>query len=161
MNEQNNTGESFGLSLLVIFVHRGADEDKGMMELCVAIFREASNTHLAFGALVANSQRQLKSFVGCNTMLEPGEYVITALAFNHWSTGKIYIVMFIVVMYAWIRDPPPPTPPSANTVCEGTLFSSCPYVCPCICYVWISEQWVPVSNKHCLLLIDNSCFLIP
>ena len=57
------------------------------MDLCVMIFRESSNSHQAFGSLVANSQRQLKSFVGCNTMLEPGEYVITALAFNHWSTG--------------------------------------------------------------------------
>ena len=57
------------------------------MDLCVAIFREATNTHMAFGPLVTNSQRQLKSFVGCNTMLEPGEYVITSLAFNHWSTG--------------------------------------------------------------------------
>lgn len=66
---------------------RGCDQDKGVMDLCIMIFRESSSHHQAFGRLVANSPRHLKSFVGCSTMLEPGEYVITSLAFNHWSTG--------------------------------------------------------------------------
>ena len=67
------------------------------MDLCVIIFRESSNNQQAFGPLVVNSQRQLKSFVGCNTMLEPGEYVITALAFNHWSTGGSLSTMRILI----------------------------------------------------------------
>ncbi|KAL4230896.1 Calpain-15 [Mactra antiquata] len=64
---------------------RGNEEHKGILDLCVLIFRESTSPHQAFGKLIKCSKRQLKSFVGCSAMLEPGEYVVVALSFNHWS----------------------------------------------------------------------------
>ncbi|KAJ8298538.1 hypothetical protein KUTeg_025069 [Tegillarca granosa] len=58
-------------------------------DLSILILRESSNHLQAFGPLVASSKRQLRSFVGCSTMLEPGEYLIIGLAFNIWTlAGK-------------------------------------------------------------------------
>lgn len=54
-------------------------------DLSVLILRDSPSPTQAFGPLVASSKRQLKSFVGCRAMLEPGEYVIVTLAFNIWT----------------------------------------------------------------------------
>lgn len=43
---------------------------------------------MSIGALVAHSRRQIRGFVGCHAMLEPGEYTVMCLAFNHWNTSK-------------------------------------------------------------------------
>ncbi|KAL5012395.1 hypothetical protein ScPMuIL_010946 [Solemya velum] len=74
---------------------RGADQfERLQLDLCVLILRDGNNSNRAFGPLVANSQRIVKSFVGCNTMLEPGEYVVVGLAFNHWfqSVSQQYVL---------------------------------------------------------------------
>ncbi|XP_063414757.1 calpain-15-like isoform X2 [Mytilus trossulus] len=54
-------------------------------DLSVLILRDSSSPTQAFGPLVTSSKRQLKSFVGCRAMLEPGEYVVVTLAFNIWT----------------------------------------------------------------------------
>ncbi|KAL3879803.1 hypothetical protein ACJMK2_032085 [Sinanodonta woodiana] len=56
-------------------------------DLMIIILRYTDNLHQAFGPLIAYSKRQLRSFVGCNAMLEPGEYVVMGLSFNIWTQG--------------------------------------------------------------------------
>lgn len=62
-----------------------SNDNKNPADLCVLILRDSPNGVQAFGPLVACSNRQIKSFVGCNTMLEPGEYVVLPLTFNIWT----------------------------------------------------------------------------
>lgn len=50
------------------------------------LFR-AKNGTTNIGSLVEHSKRQVRGFVGCNKMLEPAEYIVVPLAFNHWHTG--------------------------------------------------------------------------
>ncbi|XP_048772314.2 calpain-15-like [Ostrea edulis] len=68
-----------------VFQEGVRSNDKNPADLCVLILRDSPNGVQAFGPLVACSNRQIKSFVGCNTMLEPGEYVVLPLAFNIWT----------------------------------------------------------------------------
>ncbi|KAK3597115.1 hypothetical protein CHS0354_021223 [Potamilus streckersoni] len=56
-------------------------------DLMIIILRYTDNLHQAFGPLVAYSKRQLRSFVGCSAMLEPGEYVVMGFSFNIWTQG--------------------------------------------------------------------------
>ena len=70
----------------VILFFRGHEDHRGVLDLCVLVFRESTVPVRAFSTMIESSRRQLKSFVGCNVMLEPGEYVIMPLAFNHWSS---------------------------------------------------------------------------
>lgn len=84
------------------------------LDLCVVLFRKTAETKsgkgegegdggggsqapttaaklqhistMSIGPLVAHSRRQIRGFVGCHAMLEPGEYTIMCLAFNHWNT---------------------------------------------------------------------------
>lgn len=53
--------------------------------MCVVLFKARASTTI--GNLVEHSKRQVRGFVGCNKMLEAGEYVVVPLAFNHWHTG--------------------------------------------------------------------------
>ncbi|KAF5286769.1 hypothetical protein FQA39_LY04192 [Lamprigera yunnana] len=59
---------------------------RSQLDLCVVLFKARSNAP-NIGALVEHSKRQVRGFVGCNKMLEPAEYVLVPLAFNHWHTG--------------------------------------------------------------------------
>jgi len=64
------------------------------LDLCIIVFRTAlikrkSKEYIDIGALVDYSQRQVRNFVGCSLILEPGEYVILCTAFNHWQTKSI------------------------------------------------------------------------
>ncbi|XP_037071120.1 calpain-D-like [Pollicipes pollicipes] len=56
------------------------------LDLCVAVFRAPARPPYTPGALVQHSRRQVRGFVGCNAMLEPGNYLVCCLAFNHWQT---------------------------------------------------------------------------
>lgn len=60
---------------------------RSQLDLCVVIFR-SSSTQPQIGRLVTCSKRQVKGFVGCHAMLEPGCYLVVNTAFNHWNTGK-------------------------------------------------------------------------
>ncbi|CAG9837189.1 unnamed protein product [Diabrotica balteata] len=58
---------------------------RSQLDLCVVLFRARAGSTI--GSLVEHSKRQVRGFVGCNKMLEAGEYVVVPLAFNHWHTG--------------------------------------------------------------------------
>nr|CAI5835043.1 unnamed protein product [Callosobruchus analis] len=58
---------------------------RSQLDLCVVLFKARASTTI--GNLVEHSKRQVRGFVGCNKMLEAGEYVVVPLAFNHWHTG--------------------------------------------------------------------------
>ena len=60
---------------------------RSQLDLCVVIFRTSSTGTPQIGKLVQHSKRQVRGFVGCHSMLEPGCYLVVCLAFNHWHTG--------------------------------------------------------------------------
>ncbi|XP_071056352.1 calpain-D isoform X3 [Onthophagus taurus] len=59
---------------------------RSQLDLCIVVFKARSNSS-NIGNLVEHSKRQVRGFVGCNKMLEPAEYIVVPLAFNHWHTG--------------------------------------------------------------------------
>lgn len=64
------------------------------LDLCIMVFRSTSikrrsKESIDIGSFVYYSQRQVRNFVGCSLILEPGEYVILCTAFNHWQTASI------------------------------------------------------------------------
>lgn len=64
------------------------------LDLCIMVFRSTlikrkSRESIDIGSFVYYSQRQVRNFVGCSMILEPGEYVILCTAFNHWQTTSI------------------------------------------------------------------------
>ena len=50
-------------------------------------FSDGSSPQL--GKVMEHSKRQVRGFVGCHAMLEPGCYLVVCLAFNHWHTGNL------------------------------------------------------------------------
>lgn len=61
---------------------------RSQLDLCVLIFRvhNANSMVGRVGSLVKHSRRQVRGFVGCHAMLEPGIYSVVCLSFNHWHT---------------------------------------------------------------------------
>ncbi|XP_023233668.1 calpain-D-like [Centruroides sculpturatus] len=58
------------------------NSERSYLDLCITVFHTASG-HV--GLFKECSSRQIRCFVGCNTMLEMGEYVVICFAFNHWN----------------------------------------------------------------------------
>lgn len=68
--------------------HRNSENSqRSPLDLCVVLFRTNATAAPTVGALVKHSKRQVRGFVGCHAMLEPGAYMAVCLAFNHWHTG--------------------------------------------------------------------------
>ena len=60
---------------------------RSQLDLCVVVFRTSNEGSPQLGRVVEHSKRQVRGFVGCHAMLEPGCYLLVCLAFNHWHTG--------------------------------------------------------------------------
>ncbi|CAG2165759.1 unnamed protein product [Oppiella nova] len=63
--------------------HRSQESVRSKLDLFVSVY--AFNGLV--GRLIGHSKRQVKSFVSCHQILEPGIYAIVPLAFNHWHTS--------------------------------------------------------------------------
>ena len=75
------------------FYFRNSEKSqRSQLDLCVVVFRTSSQGPPQIGRVLEHSKRQVRGFVGCHAMLEPGCYLVICLAFNHWHTGTQIIL---------------------------------------------------------------------
>lgn len=76
----------FDVLITLRFVSRNSEKSqRSQLDLCIVAFRARAMHDI--GRLVEHSKRQVRGFVGCHKMLEPDQYLLVCLAFNHWHTG--------------------------------------------------------------------------
>ena len=78
---------------------------RSQLDLCVVIFRTSSDgSSPQLGKVIEHSKRQVRGFVGCHAMLEPGCYLVVCLAFNHWQSTELswrnLLFKFVQIMWS-------------------------------------------------------------
>jgi calpain-15 len=73
---------------LTLFQQEDRMRKKYRLNLCLAVYRVPSFPLSHIGHLMANSEDQTHSCVGCETILQPGHYVAVCMAFNHRFTSR-------------------------------------------------------------------------
>jgi len=78
-----------------LFACRSQESSKrNSVDLCICVY-QCRGTEAAGGAvgpLLCCSKREVRYFAGTNCFLEPGVYLVFAMAFNHWSlVGMSYL----------------------------------------------------------------------
>ncbi|XP_033727036.1 calpain-D-like isoform X2 [Pecten maximus] len=66
---------------------RGQEGKENTLDLFIVVMENNMEGHNVFKRVVTTSQRQQRSFVGCEVDLRPGYYTIVCLAFKHWQTA--------------------------------------------------------------------------
>uniref|UniRef100_S4RHV9 Calpain 15 n=1 Tax=Petromyzon marinus TaxID=7757 RepID=S4RHV9_PETMA len=99
------------LTLFQEGARRGDDVEGNILDLCIVIYQVTTDKKekMCLEKVIVHSQRAVKKFVSCSSMLAPGQYAIICLAFNHWQTAG-------------------PTSPNSPTVLAGKLLSPCSYI---------------------------------
>ena len=75
---------------LWLVAHRSQERSKrNSVDLCICVYecRGTESIGGPVGPLLCSSKREVRYFAGTNCFLEPGIYLVFAMAFNHWSLG--------------------------------------------------------------------------
>uniref|UniRef100_S4RHV4 Calpain 15 n=1 Tax=Petromyzon marinus TaxID=7757 RepID=S4RHV4_PETMA len=77
------------LTLFQEGARRGDDVEGNILDLCIVIYQVTTDKKekMCLEKVIVHSQRAVKKFVSCSSMLAPGQYAIICLAFNHWQTA--------------------------------------------------------------------------
>jgi len=73
-------------------VRRSQETSKrNSVDLCVCVYQCRGTEAVGgpVGPLISSSKREVRYFAGANCFLEPGVYLLFAMAFNHWSLGML------------------------------------------------------------------------